>query len=172
MNETDSQAIKSDVSAVPFKGRGVRWMRRLANIGFGIAALYFVYLVSILVIASRTNAELEGQPIGDVSVEILRPSTNGALVTESANAADDDAVSSVSFGYSLDKANVWSATAKKQVVVLWATWCGPCHSLLADLKEEVAGGKLAAENVLAVSMVEPLSDVAAYLTKTPLSTLR
>lgn len=124
-------------------------MRRIANVGFAIAALYFVYLVAILAVASNVNSEFEGQALGAVQVEDI------------ASAKTDTA--------SLLKTDLWSeALHQKQVVVLWATWCGPCHSLLMDLAEEVAAGNLDSKFITAVSMAEPLKDVAAYLEKYPL----
>lgn len=137
----DSPSNSSPFAKSP-RGRGVVWMRRIANGGFAIAALYFAYLVGILVVSAMNNSEFEGQKLGPVEIE------NVAMT---------------------EKTPLWSeGVARKQVVVLWATWCGPCHSLLMDLKEEVAHGALKAENVVAVSLAEPATDVAAYLAKTPL----
>lgn len=151
MIPSEGGSLGSSPFAKEPRGRGVVWMRRIANIGFAIAALYFVYLVSILVVASNVNSKLEGEKLGAVQVEDVAQPVTG--VTESA----------------LVKTDLWSASKNhRQVVVLWATWCGPCHSLLMDLKDEVAAGRLNADFITAVSMVEPLSDVAAYLQKTSL----
>lgn len=124
------------------KGRGPVWLRRLANIGFAIAALYFVYLVSLLVVAYRNNQSFEGQPLGPTKIVAVPDSAAVDLEALSADA--------------------------KTVVILWATWCGPCHSLLMDLKDEVSAGKLNSEKIIAVSMGEPQSDVRAYLERYPL----
>ncbi len=135
------------------KGRGVIWMRRIANFGFAVSIVYFVYLVAILVISSRVNSEFVGHFIGDVAVEFIGDGTSSRVPDEASLALTP---------------LIGSGTGRKQAVVLWATWCGPCHSLLMNLKEEIAEGRLAKESVLAVSMGEPLRDVAAYLERTPL----
>lgn len=136
------------------KGRGVYWMRRIANVGFGLAVCYFVYLVVILVLSAKNNAEMEGQKIGDIAVEFVADGTPGATVATEAT---------------LTKSSLWTEELRrKQVIVLWATWCGPCHSLLMDLKQEVIAGHLSPESFVAVSIAEPLKDVSAYLQKTPL----
>lgn len=135
------------------KGRGVIWMRRIANVGFGIAALYFAYLVAIIFISMKVNAEFEGKPIGDLAIEIIQrpgaPRVPENLLVKADIAAID-------------------VPPTKRAVVLWATWCGPCHSLLMELKNELEAGRLKAESVLAVSMAEPYEDVAAYLAEYPL----
>jgi len=124
------------------KGRGPVWLRRLANIGFAIAALYFVYLVSLLVVAYRSNKSFEGQPLGPAVITsvVTSPDTSAANI-------DLEAFSE----------------RENTVLVLWATWCGPCHSLLMDLKDEVVAGKINGDRIVAVSMAEPISDVRAYL---------
>lgn len=43
---------------------------------------------------------------------------------------------------------------KKQVLVFWATWCGPCKVELARLNRLVRSGTLKADSVLAVSIGE------------------
>ncbi len=136
------------------KGRGVIWMRRVANFGFAVSAVYFVYLVAILVISSGVNSEFEGQVIGDVAVEFITDGTSSKVFDEA----------------SLPMTSlIGNGAGRKLAVVLWATWCGPCHSLLMNLNEEIAEGRLAKESVLAVSVGEPLRDVAAYLERTPLT---
>lgn len=135
------------------KGRGVYWMRRIANVGFGLAVCYFIYLVVILVLSAKNNAEIEGQNFGDIQVEFVANGAGATVATEA----------------TLETSPVWSAELRrKQIVVLWATWCGPCHSLLMDLKDGVSEGKLDSESLVAVSIAEPLKDVSAYLQKTPL----
>lgn len=133
------------------KGRGVVWMRRIANVGFAISALYFIYLLAIIVVSWRTNSEFQGQSLGDVAVELFGDGSKKVTSEQ-----DLSKVSLVTLG-----------GHRKQAIVLWATWCGPCHSLLEDLKAEVAAGRLAKESVIAVSMVEPLKDVEAYLAEYP-----
>lgn len=115
-------------------------MRRIANVGFAIAALYFVYLIVILVNAARVNASFEGQALGPVQVESLPDGAKAEL----------------------------QSPLRRQVVVLWATWCGPCHALLLDLKGEVEAGRLQAADLVAVSIAEPRKDVEAYLEQWPL----
>ncbi len=129
-------------------------MRRIANIGFGLAAMYFVYLVAILVISANNNAGFEGQKAGPLDVEFVAGATPGAVIATEET---------------LKKTPLFDeALRRKQVVVMWATWCGPCHSLLMDLKQDVVDGKLNPESIVAVSIAEPLRDVSAYLQKTPL----
>ena len=127
------------MAAAP-KGSAVIWMRRLANIGFGIAAAYFCYLLVLLGMAAKSNSEFEGTQIGETQLQQV---------------------------LSAETLNLSKVTAKT-VVVMWATWCGPCHSLLISLRDEVTAGKISASNVVAVSMAEPMADVSAYLQKTPL----
>lgn len=128
------------MAAAP-KGPAIIWMRRLANIGFGIAAAYFCYLLVLLGMAAKNNSEFEGTLIGETQLQQVAtasPPIDLSQVTE------------------------------KTVVVMWATWCGPCHSLLISLRDEVTAGKISAKSIVAVSMAEPLADVSAYLQKTPL----
>lgn len=130
------------MAAAP-KGPAVIWMRRLSNIGFGIAAVYFVYLLALLGMAAKKNSDFEGTMIGATQLQ------------------------AVPVGVSAETLNLSKVTSKT-VVVMWATWCGPCHSLLISLRDEVTAGKISASNIVAVSMAEPLADVKAYLEKTPL----
>ncbi len=129
------------MAAAP-KGPAVIWMKRLANIGFGIAAAYFCYLLILLGMAAKNNSEFEGTMIGETQLQQV------------------ESVSQVPIDL--------SQVTVKTVVVMWATWCGPCHSLLISLRDEVAAGKISAKDIVAVSMAEPLADVSAYLQKTPL----
>lgn len=135
------------------KGRGVIWMRRIANIGFGIAAVYFVYLVAILVVSANMNSGFEGEALGPISIENVTDGVTPPIADQTQLLKSD---------------LLASAAPTKRAVILWATWCGPCHSLLMDLKSEITAGKLKPENLIAVSMAEPLKDVSAYLTETPL----
>lgn len=123
------------------KGPAVIWMRRLANIGFGIAAVYCAYLLILLGLAAKNNADFHGTLIGGTEL-VQVASTEPAIDL--------------------------SQVAEKTVVVMWATWCGPCHSLLTSLRDEVSAGKISGSRIIAVSMAEPLADVKAYLEKTPL----
>jgi thiol-disulfide isomerase/thioredoxin len=124
-------------------------MRRLANIGFGIAMLYLVYIVAVLVMAARTNASFEGQELGEFQFSQI--AAGASVVSAQGSLAPDE-----------------SLLGEKRVVILWATWCAPCHALLADLKEEVLAGRIKPEVITAVSVAEPEADVRAYLQKTPL----
>ncbi len=145
------------------KGPAVIWMRRLANIGFGIAAAYFSYLLVLLGMAAKNNSEFEGKFIGDTQLQqvVYGASASHALVPMT------PATASQSVGLAQDVFNLSQVTTKT-AVVMWATWCGPCHSLLLSLRDEVAAGKISAKSIVAVSMAEPLVDVNAYLQKTPL----
>lgn len=124
------------------KGPAVLWMRRLANIGFGIAAAYFFYLMVLLGMAAKNNSEFQGTMIGATQLQQV----------------SSDSLAPIDL----------SQVTAKTVVVMWATWCGPCHALLISLRDEVTAGKISAKDIVAVSMAEPLADVSAYLQKTPL----
>jgi thiol-disulfide isomerase/thioredoxin len=124
------------------KGPAVLWMRRLANIGFGIAAAYFCYLMVLLGMAAKNNSEFQGTMIGATQLQQV----------------SSDSLAPIDL----------SQVTAKTVVVMWATWCGPCHALLISLRDEVTAGKISAKDIVAVSMAEPLADVNAYLQKTPL----
>ncbi len=43
---------------------------------------------------------------------------------------------------------------KKQVVIFWATWCGPCKVELSRFNTAVKEGQLKAEDVIAISLGE------------------
>ncbi len=45
-------------------------------------------------------------------------------------------------------------SGKKQVVVFWATWCGPCTVELARFNSAVKDGELKAEDIIAISFGE------------------
>jgi len=53
---------------------------------------------------------------------------------------------------SLDGKEVAIPTQSKKALVYWATWCGPCDVELARLKRLVANGKIAASDVIAISI--------------------
>ena len=52
---------------------------------------------------------------------------------------------------------------QKQVVVFWATWCGPCKIELARLQKLVESKKITPQQVLAVSLDDNESIVLDYL---------
>lgn len=43
---------------------------------------------------------------------------------------------------------------QKQILVFWATWCGPCSVELARIDKLIELGKISAADVLAVSVME------------------
>ena len=138
-----SKSANSASSAAP-KGLLAVWFRRLANVGFAIAAAYCVFLISMLFLASQKNSEFVGKPIG--SFELERISEQGALVTTLLEGPG----------------------AHKRAFVLWATWSGPCHSLLVDLRDRVSAGAIDPSKIYAVSITEPLADVAAFMESNPI----
>lgn len=141
------------------KGPAVLWMRRLANIGFGIAAAYFIYLMVLLGMAAKNNSEFQGTMIGETQLQ--------QVASVSSDASTPGAGTTGTRATTLPLVDLSQVTAKT-VVVMWATWCSPCHSLLMALRHEVTEGKISAQDIVAVSMAEPLADVSAYLQKTPL----
>lgn len=141
-NEKVTQGLDEKMARAP-KGKGVLLMRRLANIGFAVAGAYFLYLIVLLTLAYKNNAEMVGDKLGEFALKSIQE-------------VKPEAVSNI------------GQQDHKQVIVMWATWCGPCHSLLVSLKEEAEAGRLDPQAVVAVSMVEPEEDVRAYLEKTPL----
>lgn len=51
---------------------------------------------------------------------------------------------------------------KKQVLVFWATWCGPCKVELARINRLIKNKEIAADAVLAISVAENPALVAAF----------
>ncbi len=141
-SESGKQSLDERMARAP-KGKGVLWMRRLSNIGFAIAGAYFLYLLVLLGTAYKNNSDMAGGSLGEFALQAIQEVKPAAISSLGQNEA-------------------------KQVIVMWATWCGPCHSLLVSLKEEVEAGRLDPQAIVAVSMVEPEKDVRAYLEKTPL----
>lgn len=126
------------------QGRLALWLKRIANVGFAIAAIYCVYLIALLVLAAKRNSEFEGQPFGTFAIE--------KYVAETATV----------------EPMTLAVSGQRRAVVLWATWCGPCHALLSNLNDEVRNGELRADQVTAISVAEPVGDVTAFLRTTPL----
>lgn len=50
-------------------------------------------------------------------------------------------------------------SGKRQVLVFWATWCGPCGVELGRINKMINNGKIAPEAVLAVSIKEEKATV-------------
>lgn len=48
---------------------------------------------------------------------------------------------------------------RKALVILWATWCGPCELELSRVAKLIESGKIDRDDVLAVSTGEPLEVV-------------
>lgn len=120
-----------------------RWTRRVSNIVFVAMSLYLVYLLAMMGMAYFNNAKLAGQNLGAYPLEVIQEVTPGVIAELNQN-------------------------PERQVLVMWATWCGPCHSLLTSLAKEVKEGTLDPQRVVAVSMVETGETVRKYLEKTPL----
>lgn len=142
-SESSSESNSPSTSAIK-AGPAAVWMRRLANIGFGIAAVYCVYMIALLLLAMKKNSDFEGQPIGEFTLEQI--SSDRALVPLAFKGPSDTS----------------------RAVILWATWCGPCHSLLSDLRNQAAKGAVDPSRILAVSVGESLADVAAFLETSPM----
>lgn len=120
-----------------------RWTRRVSNVIFIAMSLYLVYLLMMMGMAYFNNTKLAGQKLGTYPLEIIQEVTPGVVAELNQN-------------------------SERQVLVMWATWCGPCHSLLTSLAKEVKEGTLDPQRVVAVSMVETEETVRKYLEKTPL----
>jgi cytochrome c biogenesis protein CcmG/thiol:disulfide interchange protein DsbE len=56
-------------------------------------------------------------------------------------------------------------SGRKQVLVFWATWCGPCTVELSRLNSAVKGGELKADQIIAVSLGEEPNAVWAEAKK-------
>lgn len=142
LKNSQAKTVDEKMARAP-KGKGVLLMRRLANIGFAIAGAYFLYLIVLLGLAYKNNLNMAGEALGEFSLQPIQEVEPAAISALGRNPA-------------------------KQVIVMWATWCGPCHSLLVSLRSEAEAGRLDPRSIVAVSMVEPERDVRAYLAKTPL----
>ncbi|MBK7891431.1 MAG: TlpA family protein disulfide reductase [Bdellovibrionales bacterium] len=97
-----------------------------------------------MILAAKRNAEFEGQPFGSFAIERYVAATSTV------------------------EPMTLAVSGEKRAIVLWATWCGPCHALLSNLNDDVRSGELKAEQVTAISVAEPVADVAAFLKTTPL----
>jgi cytochrome c biogenesis protein CcmG/thiol:disulfide interchange protein DsbE len=62
--------------------------------------------------------------------------------------------------------NIPFPSNQKQVVVFWATWCGPCKVELARLQNLVENKKINPQQVLAVSLDENVSMLRDFLKNT------
>ncbi len=134
----------SAVTPLGPQGKLALWLKRIANVGFVIAAVYCVYLIALLVLAAKRNAEFEGQPFGTFAIERYVAATSAV------------------------EPMTLAVSGERRAIILWATWCGPCHALLSNLNDEVRSGALNAERVIAISVAEPVGDVMAFLKTTPL----
>ena len=52
---------------------------------------------------------------------------------------------------------------KKQVLIFWATWCGPCSIELGRLNAMIEKGQIKADSILAISIQEDPSTVAKFV---------
>ncbi|MCB0342789.1 MAG: TlpA family protein disulfide reductase [Bdellovibrionales bacterium] len=59
------------------------------------------------------------------------------------------------------------ATETPQILIFWATWCGPCKIELSRYNDAIAEGTLPAHQILAVSVGEPLDTIKQYLESHP-----
>src|SRR5690606_19094484 len=51
----------------------------------------------------------------------------------------------------------------KQLLVFWATWCGPCKVELARINRLVKDGEIKATDVIAISSLEEINLVDAHV---------
>lgn len=71
----------------------------------------------------------------------------------------------------LSKQSIRFPSSNKQIIVFWATWCGPCKIELDRLDSLVKKNKILKEQVLAISIDENSDLVTEYLKKNPYSFL-
>jgi thiol-disulfide isomerase/thioredoxin len=127
------------------------WFRRLSNIGFVIALAYGGFMAWTLFSAARNNAKLEGMQFK--TVEISRLGEVGVLPVKVESDASVDG----------------RGTGTARAFIFWASWCGPCHSLLDSLESKIKAGELDSERVFAVSMDETEAALRAHLQRAPTS---
>lgn len=54
---------------------------------------------------------------------------------------------------------------KKNMLIFWATWCGPCHLEMDRLKNSVETGKIKRDQIIALSPFENDIEVKKFLEK-------
>lgn len=127
------------------------FFRRLSNIGFAIALVYGGFMAWTLYSAARNNAKLEGMQFQPV--EISRLSEAGVVPVKIETDASVDG----------------RGAGAPRAFIFWASWCGPCHSLLDSLESKVKAGELDSERVFAVSMDETEAALRAHLHRAAIS---
>lgn len=82
----------SSVASSGPQGQLALWLKRVANVGFVIAAVYCVYLIALLVLAAKRNAGFEGQQFGTFAIERYIASTSTVQPMELAVSGERRAV--------------------------------------------------------------------------------
>jgi cytochrome c biogenesis protein CcmG/thiol:disulfide interchange protein DsbE len=63
----------------------------------------------------------------------------------------------------LDNESIKIPSGKKNVIVFWATWCGPCQIELMRINNLIKSKKITAESVIAVSIGEAFETVKKHV---------
>lgn len=66
-----------------------------------------------------------------------------------------------------EESTVTLPNEQRNMIVFWATWCGPCHLEMDRLKSSVESGKIKKEQIFALSPFESDFEVKKFLDKKP-----